>query len=306
MHISIDGATWLFDARPLHPDSPAEGLLINVRMVNSVFEDDRPDLPQVLAGFQADANTDQFIARMPDYVAHGVDAFTISLQGGTPGYEGAVNSAFNANGTLRDAYLKRVSRVIHAADANGCAIILSCLYQRQHSHMRALSDKISIHAAITNTARWVASQGFTQVVLEISNEDDKVGPVGAEAARLSIISGAGWGFMHSAQNQSAPFQFAGRDDDPHVYDALARLTSPGYNPGDPTISPAFVLITDPKDGDTFSPNNPVTVRATLSGCRSIQGTRVQFFADDLLLGEVDSAPWHVRWQPAIPGRDLGC
>jgi hypothetical protein len=363
MHISIDGATWLFDGRP--------------------------DLPEVLVGFQPDANTDQFIARMPDYVAHGVDAFTISLQGGTPGYEGAVNSAFNANGTLRDAYLKRVSRVIRTADANGCAIILSCFYQRQHSHTRALGDRASIHAAVTNTARWVASQGFTQVILEIANEyahagfahwpagawlrshaaqvelihatktaalnllvstsgmgsgatfgpvahagdftiihfnntetdaiperiaasktygkpvvcneDDKVGPVGAEAARLSIISGAGWGFMHSAQNQSAPFQFAGRDDDPYVYGALARLTSPGYNPGDSAVSPAFVLITDPKDGDTFSPNNPVTVRATLSGCRSIQGTRVQFFADDLLIGEADSAPWHVRWQRVPPG-----
>ena len=389
MHISIDGTTWLFDGRPLHPGSPAEGLLINVRMVNSIFEDDRADLPEVLSGFQADANTDRFIAHMPEYIAHGVDAFTISLQGGTPGYEGAVNSAFNADGTLRYVYLKRVSRVINAAAMNGCATILSCFYQRQHSHPRALGNRASIHAAVTNTARWVVSQGFTHVVLEIANEyahagfanwpegdwlrsheaqaeliraaktaapgllvstsgmgsgasfepvaqagdftiihfnntetnaipacieackiygkpvvcneDDKIGPVGAEAARLSIISGAGWGFMHSAKNQHAPFEFAGRDDDPDVYDALFRLTRPGYDPGDPTVSPVFVLITEPKDGDGFSSNEAITVRATLSGCRSIHGIRVQFFADDLLIGEADSTPWHVRWERVSPG-----
>jgi hypothetical protein len=52
---------------------------MNVRMVNAVFEDrDKPD-------FNAEANTERFIAAIPDYVAHGVDAFTVCLQGGMPG-----------------------------------------------------------------------------------------------------------------------------------------------------------------------------------------------------------------------------
>ena len=41
MKISIDGNRWLLDEEPPHPGSPAEGLLINVRMVNCIFEDDR-------------------------------------------------------------------------------------------------------------------------------------------------------------------------------------------------------------------------------------------------------------------------
>lgn len=72
-------------------------------MVNAVFEDandtTRPE------GFDPDANADAFIAQIPDYVAGGVRAFTIGLQGGMPGYEGAVNSAFNPDGSLRGAYL---------------------------------------------------------------------------------------------------------------------------------------------------------------------------------------------------------
>ena len=48
---------------------------MNVRMVNAVFEDrNRPD-------FDPEANTDEFIAQIPDYVAHGVRAFTLCLQG---------------------------------------------------------------------------------------------------------------------------------------------------------------------------------------------------------------------------------
>jgi hypothetical protein len=74
------------DGRITYP-APAEGLLMNVRMVNAVFEDrSRPE-------FDPDANTDEFIAQIPDYVAHGVRAFTVCLQGGMPGYEGR-RSAF--------------------------------------------------------------------------------------------------------------------------------------------------------------------------------------------------------------------
>lgn len=389
MKISIDGDRWLINGEPPHLGSPAEGLLVNVRMVNSVFEDDRPNPPAVLNGFDPNANTDQFVAYMPSYVAHGIRAFTISLQGGTPGYEGAVNSAFNSDGSLRDKYLQRVSRVIQAADANGCAVILCCFYQRQHSHPRALKSRAAIHAAVANTARWVVSEGFTNVVLEIANEfahagyanwpdgewvrsvagqieliqiakttapnllvstsgmgsgemfgpvaeagdftiihfnnteteaipsrveaskrygkpvvcneDDKIGPVGAEAARLSIVSGAGWGFMHSAKNQNAPFEFEGRNDDPDVYDTLSRLTTAGYDPGDAATSPAFALITTPKDGDRFVSNNAIMIRASLTGTQAIDGAYLEILANDMLVGKIDASPWRIRWENVSPG-----
>ncbi len=170
MRISIDGMNWLFDGEVIHPGSPAEGLLTNVRMVNCVFEDDRGDVPDVMAGFDPEANTDRFVARIPEYAAHGVRAFTISLQGGAPNYEGAVNSAFNADGSLRNGYLDRIARVIEAADDNGCAIILSCFYQRQHSYPRALGDRQTLRTAVENATGWVVTQGYTHVAMEIANE----------------------------------------------------------------------------------------------------------------------------------------
>ena len=38
-----------------------------------------------------------------------------------PGYEGALNSAFEPDGSLRDSYLRRVRRVIEACDRHGAA-----------------------------------------------------------------------------------------------------------------------------------------------------------------------------------------
>ncbi len=37
--VAIDGKRWLVNGRPTHPGTAAEGLLLNVRMVNATFED---------------------------------------------------------------------------------------------------------------------------------------------------------------------------------------------------------------------------------------------------------------------------
>lgn len=169
-NISIDNSIWLINAEPINSGTPADGLLMNTRMVNSVFEDRNPDSSDLPSGFDPDENTNAFIQSIPEYTGLGVNAFTVSLQGGFPGYEGAINTAFNADGSLREGYLERVARVIRAADRHGATIILTCFYQRQHSHEDALEGREAIRNAAANAALWVEEQGFTNVVLEISNE----------------------------------------------------------------------------------------------------------------------------------------
>jgi hypothetical protein len=163
--LAIQKTNFLIDGQVTYPGTPAEGLLINVRMVNSVFED-RNDATRP-KGFDADRNTAAFLAQLPDYAAHGVRAFTISLQGGMPGYEKALNSAFAPDGTLRPSYLARVERVIRATDAAGLCIILTCYYQRQDQVLR---DAAAVRAGVANAARWVRGKGFANVALEIANE----------------------------------------------------------------------------------------------------------------------------------------
>jgi CubicO group peptidase (beta-lactamase class C family) len=160
--IALDNGRWQINGRTTNPGSAAEGLLMNVRMVNAVFED-----PSKHPEFDPDANTARFIARIPDYAAHGVNAFTICLQGGMPGYEGAVNSAFEPDGSLLPAYLVRAERVIHACDQHGMAIILGLYYQRQSAILR---DEAAVRAGVVHAARWVRDRGFENVLLEIANE----------------------------------------------------------------------------------------------------------------------------------------
>jgi len=159
--VAIIGGRWHLNGKVTYPRSKAEGLLMNVRMVNAVFEDTKRN------DFDPDANTAEFVAVLPDYVDHGVRAFTIGLQGGFPGYEGAVNSAFAPDGSLRPAYLDRAARVIEACDQHGAVVILGCYYQRQDQILR---DESAIRAGVVNVARWVRGRGYSNVLLEIANE----------------------------------------------------------------------------------------------------------------------------------------
>ena len=159
--VSLKDGRWHLNGNVTALGSPAEGLLMNVRMVNAVFEDrNRTD-------FDAAANTREFLKQIPTYVSQGVSAFTIGLQGGMPGYEGALNSAFNPDGSLRADYMERVRSVITACDQAGAVVILSCLYQRQD---QVLENEDAVRAAVVNVAKWVRGNRFTNVVVEITNE----------------------------------------------------------------------------------------------------------------------------------------
>ncbi len=159
--VSIQKGRWFINGAVTYRGARAEGLLMNVRMVNAVFEDVRRP------AFDPEANTQRFLEALPHYVSHGVRAFTINFQGGMPGYEGAVNSAFDADGNLRGAYLQRVRRVIEACDRRGAVVILGCYYQRQD---QVLKDAGAVRAGVANVAQWLKGCGFTNVVLEVANE----------------------------------------------------------------------------------------------------------------------------------------
>ncbi len=159
--ITIANGEWHLNGRVTYPGTRAEGLLMNVRMVNATFEDlNRADFDPI-------ANVKSFIAAVPDYLAHGVRAFTLNLQGGWPGYAGALNSAFSSDGSLRPSYLQRVGQVIDACDRQGAAIILGCFYQAQD---QVLSDDEALRRGVAAAASWVRDSGFRNVMLEIANE----------------------------------------------------------------------------------------------------------------------------------------
>jgi hypothetical protein len=159
--LTIDGPRFRLNGGLTYPGQPPEGMLLNVRMVNAVFEDDgRPE-------FDPEGNTAEFLGRMQEYVGQGVRAFTVSLQGGYPGYSGARNSAFQPDGNLEAAYLARVARVIERADALGAVVILSLFYQRQDQVLR---NEQAVRAGVIKAVDWVRQKGYRNIILEVVNE----------------------------------------------------------------------------------------------------------------------------------------
>ncbi len=163
--VSISQSAWHLNGSITYRGTKAEGLLLNVRMMQAAFEDRNPaTCPK---GFDPDANTGAFIAKLPEYVAHGVRAFTISLQGAYPGYKGSLCSAFEPDGNLRPEYTRRVEKVIEACDRLGAVVILCCFSGEQD---QVLKDADAVRNAVVKTAAWIRDRGYKNVCLEIADE----------------------------------------------------------------------------------------------------------------------------------------
>jgi hypothetical protein len=174
--VSVSGDSWYINGLIVNPNSAAQGLLMNSRMVQAAFEDENPDTQHYWrysdgSSFDPERNADEFIAMVPTYASYGLNAVTVSLQGGRPrsGDQVWINTAFRSDGSLKSAYMDRMARVIEALDSNGMVAILTLFYFGQDQNINTESGVI---AAVDNTIDWVMQKGYTNVVIEIANEAD--------------------------------------------------------------------------------------------------------------------------------------
>ncbi len=154
-----------------------EGLLFNSRMVQGIFDDLNPETavrwkyPDTDT-WDPDRNTNEFVAAMEDWYDHGLLSFTINMQGGSPmgyGNKGWHNSAYEANGDLRPAYMNRLKKILDKADALGMAPMLGLFYFGQDQF---LEDDAAVISATENVIDWLFEQGYRHVLIEVANEYD--------------------------------------------------------------------------------------------------------------------------------------
>ena len=98
--VAIQGDGFLINGQPTYKGRSwhgmkIEGLLMNVRAVQALFDDLNPETrshwnyPDT-GKWDPERNTREFVAALPEWRRHGVLAFTINLQGGSPeGYSKA-------------------------------------------------------------------------------------------------------------------------------------------------------------------------------------------------------------------------
>lgn len=180
--LSIQGDRFCINGALTYSEIPTarpgvHGLLMNARFIQGIFDDRQA--PERFARFGADHwnpdhNTDDLIKALPEWYRYGLRAFTVGFQGGGPCFT-IRNEEINTNPYAPDGSaispkaLARMAKIIEAADQLGMIVVVSCFYSGQIRH---LENDAAVKQAVTITARWLRSQKYTNVILEIANECD--------------------------------------------------------------------------------------------------------------------------------------
>ncbi|HKT57692.1 MAG TPA: hypothetical protein VJR25_13050, partial [Microbacterium sp.] len=179
--IGIEGEAFIVDGRLANAGRtvlgvPVDGLLLNSRMINGIFDDLNPATRGQWAYpdtgvWDAERNAAEYLAAMPRWRAGGLDAITVGIQGGSPqGYSASQpwdSGGFAPDGSLRPAFFARLRRILDEADRLGLVVIVDYFYQGQE--MR-LEDEDAVRRATIAATRFLLEGGWRNVLVEIANE----------------------------------------------------------------------------------------------------------------------------------------
>ena len=124
---------------------------------------------------------------MPEWRRHGLLAFTLNLQGGSPeGYSKGQpwrTRRFTPTARCARTTLARLKRVLDRADELGMVVILGYFYFGQDQQ---LMDEAAVVRAIEAPLDWLLDRGWRNVLVEINNECNvQLRPRDPEACRAS-------------------------------------------------------------------------------------------------------------------------
>ena len=183
--VSIQGDQFYINGKPTYPGRTwkghkIEGLLINSRMVQGIFDDLNPETATEFAfpdtkKWDADRNNREFVAAMPQWYGYGMNAFTLNMQGGSPygyGNKKCMNPGFKADGSLMEPYMRRLERILKKADQLHMVVILGLFYFGQDQH---LTNEQAVINATDNLVDWLYKKKYRNVIIEIANETNARG-----------------------------------------------------------------------------------------------------------------------------------
>jgi hypothetical protein len=182
--VGIQGTQFLINGKPTYAgrmwnNQKIEGMLMNSRMVQAIFDDRNPATAALWAypgtqKWDAERNTREFVEQIPVWRQHGLLGITVNLQGGSPfGYSQTKqtwdNTAFNADGSLDPKYMARLKQVLDRADEVGMVVILGLYYFGQDERLK---DEQAVIAGTDAVVDWLAAGKYSNVIIEINNECD--------------------------------------------------------------------------------------------------------------------------------------
>ena len=208
-HVSVSGEEFHINGQPTYrgvhwKGKSMQGLLMNSRMVNAIFDDvntlERNPWgdhdPHKIWGYQdtgrwdADRNTNEFVDSLYEYAQAGLNAVTVSIQGGSPcgnnpsdhkapcgnDMYNRDSSGFARDGSLRQPFFDRLERILRGADEQGIVVILQFFYPDMAFQLFKPSHggggDTAIQRAADNTVDWLLRQGRKNVMVDVCNECD--------------------------------------------------------------------------------------------------------------------------------------
>lgn len=178
--VTIQGEQFYINGSPTYEGvywngNKIEGLLMNSRMVQGIFDDLNPETREDFkypdtGVWDPYRNTREFVEAMPSWKDHGLLAFTLNLQGGSPvgyGKKDCINTTFDPEGELRPQYIKRLKMILDEAEDLGMVVILGYFYFRQDQHLK---DEKAVLNAVDNITTWILENNYRNVIVEINNE----------------------------------------------------------------------------------------------------------------------------------------
>lgn len=173
------GRTWVetYSSGPYR--SQARGKLMMVRLAQGLFDDERLEE----APFDPEENTASLIAELDHYKRHGVLAVSVGMQGADPHYAqdvngversaaaadgpaGALISAYEADGSLKPEWMKRLGRLLDAADERGMFV---CVIYFSPNQDEALDSPRAIVNAAQNMTRWLIENDHRNVIIDVAD-----------------------------------------------------------------------------------------------------------------------------------------
>ncbi len=214
--VEIDGENWLVNGKVTHEGrefrgGSVEGLLLNSRMANGLFDDANPftrDLWKYpdTGEWDAERNTDELIAMLPGYRSHGLDAVCVNLQGASPlgyyrsdeegladligrihaqhpgaseeeiwrGLPDTASQPWDSGAINPDGTLRPdfMARAKRLLRAIDDAGMVTILGIFYFGQDERVQDEDAVKRAVEESCSWVMENGFKNVVIEVNNEVD--------------------------------------------------------------------------------------------------------------------------------------
>ena len=214
--ISIEGDKFLVNGIPTNEKVTfrgvsIEGLMMNSRMANAVFDDDNEFTRHLWAytdneKWDADRNTNELVEMLPTYMSKGLSCINVNLQGASPlGYyksnpDGLSDLMTRIQAKFPDAIEPEVwkglpdtrsqpwdsgaftekgqlkpafmARAAKVIEAADEIGMIVCLGLFYFGQDERISDEKSVKTAVEEATNWVLTRGYTNVLLEINNECD--------------------------------------------------------------------------------------------------------------------------------------